>query len=70
MIGKSSYNVLAQFLVEIYDEYEIARKLTVTITDNGSNFVKVFNCFEAMRVCEKNVQAINTVKKFIGVHQS
>jgi len=43
--GKSSYDVLANLLEEIYAEYEIAAKLTETITDNGSNFAKAFHCF-------------------------
>ena len=70
VIRNSSYNVLAQFLVEIYDEYEIARKLTVTITDNGSNFVKAFNCFRAKPICEKKCASNKHSKKFIGEHRS
>lgn len=45
VIGTTSYEVLAKLLESVHAEFGIINKLTATITDNGSNFVKAFRVF-------------------------
>ena len=45
VIGKCNYEVLAKLLESIHEEFDITTKVTATITDNGSNFVKAFRLF-------------------------
>ncbi|KAI9557259.1 hypothetical protein GHT06_017082 [Daphnia sinensis] len=40
--GMATYDVIAKILEDIHDEFDITRKLTATIRDSGSNFVKAF----------------------------
>ena len=45
LIGRNTYNVLAGRIESIHRHFEICPKVTATITDNGSNFVKAFKVF-------------------------
>lgn len=45
VIGTANYEVLAKLLESVNAEFGIINKLTATITDNGSNFVKAFRVF-------------------------
>ena len=45
VIGKCNYEVLAKLLESIHEEFDITTKVTATISDNGSNFVKAFRLF-------------------------
>lgn len=45
IVGSHSYDVLAKVLKSIHVQYQIVNKLTVTKTDNGSNFLKAFREF-------------------------
>ena len=47
VIGKCDFEVIAKLLEGVYEEYDILQKLTATVTDNGSNFVKAFRLFGA-----------------------
>lgn len=40
--GRHTYDVLAEAIEAILDEFEIKSKTTMMITDNGSNFLKAF----------------------------
>lgn len=40
--GKQSFNVLAEHIESIYTKFDMNDKITYSITDNGSNFVKSF----------------------------
>ena len=43
--GCHTYDVLGARIEQIHNEYSLAGKITATITDNGSNFVKAFAMF-------------------------
>nr|CAH0102660.1 unnamed protein product [Daphnia galeata] len=45
VVGKCDYEVLAKLLESIHKEFEITAKITATVTDSGSNFVKAFRLF-------------------------
>lgn len=63
--GKATYDVIAKLLEDIHDDFDITRKLTATITDNGSNFIKAFKVFglqpdqfQFQEPREKNAQTV------------
>lgn len=43
--GRHTYDIIAASVESIHNKYSISAKVTMTITDNGSNFVKAFNMF-------------------------
>lgn len=45
--GKHTYDVIASTLEQIHIKYGIGSKVVLTITDNGSNFLKAFRVFGA-----------------------
>ena len=45
VIGKCDYEVIARLLESVYEEFEITSKVSATVTDNGSNFLKAFRLF-------------------------
>ena len=40
--GRHTYDVLARAMADVHARYNIQDKVTMTTTDNGSNFVKAF----------------------------
>ena len=53
LAGRHTYDVLAEMLEDIHRDFTIKEKVTVTTTDNGSNFVKAFSMFaEVQRTIE------------------
>lgn len=53
--GSHTYDVLAKILEEIHDDFRIGSKITATITDSGSNFVKAFKLFGVSALPSANV---------------
>lgn len=47
IVGKCDFEVIAKLLESVYEEFDLLRKLTATVTDNGSNFLKAFRLFGA-----------------------
>jgi len=45
LTGRHTYDVLAANIEEIHRKYGFSGKVTATVTDNGSNFVKAFVTF-------------------------
>ncbi|CAK9301990.1 unnamed protein product [Gordionus sp. m RMFG-2023] len=45
IIGCQTYDILANIIAEIHRSYKIQNKVCKMITDNGSNFLKVFRIF-------------------------
>ena len=42
LVGRHTYDVLAARIEHVHSSYGLTRKVTATVTDNGSNFVKSF----------------------------
>lgn len=45
VMGHHTYDVLGANIEQIHNSYGLTGKITATITDNGSNFVKAFSIF-------------------------
>ena len=45
LVGRHTYDILASKIESIHRSYNLNGKVTATITDNGSNFVKAFKTF-------------------------
>ena len=45
VIGLHTYDVLAAKIEQVHEKYGLVGKISATITDNGSNFVKPFASF-------------------------
>ena len=45
LVGRHTYDVLAAKIEHVHSSYGLTRKVTATVTDNGSNFVKAFTTF-------------------------
>nr|XP_033798231.1 uncharacterized protein LOC117359480 isoform X2 [Geotrypetes seraphini] len=43
--GQHTYNLIASTLETVHSTYNLAAKVTMTLTDNGSNFVRAFHLF-------------------------
>lgn len=44
--GRHTYDVIANEIEQVHSAYGLNSKVTATVTDNGSNFVKAFRMFE------------------------
>lgn len=42
MIGRHSYDNIAEYIDKVLNEFSIQNKTTLVVTDNASNFVKAF----------------------------
>lgn len=62
VIGKCDYEVLAKLLESIHEEFEVTKKVTATITDNGSNFVKAFRIYGASPDTQQTNNAVRNVQ--------
>ena len=45
--GRHTFDVIASTLESIHNDYRIGQKVVMTVTDNGSNFVKAFKEFSS-----------------------
>ena len=45
--GRHTYDVLASKIESVHTNYGLLGKITATVTDNGSNFVKAFSMFQS-----------------------
>ena len=45
IVGRHTYDVLAAKIEHVHSVYSLNGKVTATVTDNGSNFVKAFTTF-------------------------
>ena len=45
MMGRHTYDVLATKIKSVHKSFGLSGKVSATVTDNGSNFVKAFATF-------------------------
>ena len=45
IVGRHTYDVLGASIEQIHNSFGLSGKITATITDNGSNFIKAFSLF-------------------------
>jgi hypothetical protein len=45
IIGRHTFDILAEAIQSIIDDYDLESKQLSVVTDNGSNFVKAFKMF-------------------------
>ena len=45
IIGRHTFDILAEAIQSIIDDYDLESKQLTVVTDNGSNFVKDFKMF-------------------------
>ena len=45
VVGRHTYDVLAAKIEHVHSSYGLTRKVTATVTDNRSNFVKAFTTY-------------------------
>ena len=45
IVGRHIYDVLAANIEHVHSSYDLTRKVSATVTDNGSNFVKAFTTY-------------------------
>lgn len=55
IIGSHTYDVIAKSIDDLHNEFGIGGKITSTITDNGSNFIKAFNVYGTPKTVEAEV---------------
>jgi len=59
--GRHTYDILAAKIEEIHRSFGLHGKISATVTDNGSNFVKAFTCFSVQETEHDNDDKISMV---------
>jgi len=58
IVGRHTYDVLAAKIEHVHRAYGLNGKVTATVTDNGSNFVKAFSNFSSPVVDSSSVSSL------------
>ena len=58
IVGRHTYDVLAAKIEQMHRTYGLNGKVTATVTDNGSNFVKAFSNFSSLVVYCSSVSSL------------
>ena len=77
IIGRHTYDVLAAKIEEVHRNFGLHGKISATVTDNGSNFVKAFTTFavqedpgsnEAQSITDDDEMVLDDDVTFTDVH--
>ncbi|XP_034556142.1 uncharacterized protein LOC117824687 [Notolabrus celidotus] len=56
--GRHTYDSIASEIDNIHSSHGLSHKITATVTDNGSNFVKAFQVYKPHEDCEDNTDEV------------
>lgn len=56
--GRRTYDAIAAEIEQIHSSFALCGKITATVTDNGSNFVKAFRMFQADDEADNDVDEV------------
>ena len=70
LTGHNTYDILVEKIESVHCQFGLNGKVTATITDNGSNFVKAFKTFspDTTSVSEEDIQQCERILKVRKLH--
>uniref|UniRef100_A0A8C2BY08 Uncharacterized protein n=1 Tax=Cyprinus carpio TaxID=7962 RepID=A0A8C2BY08_CYPCA len=68
--GRHTYDSIATELDNIHSSFSISNKITATVTDNGSNFVKAFKVYQPVQGDDSGEEDDDDDVTFIDLHDA